>query len=309
MLAIVDMDVSCYQACESRWKQRCEGQNRIIALDEDGEREALEFTHEEDTKYLRQCWNRLESDLGKLLDNVYATDYLAAVKGPDNFRNILYPEYKMNRHKDLSKSNLFVPILRKLAVKGELAVESTGREADDLIRIWAEEARAANKDFIVCSIDKDLDCIPGLHYRMHLDGRAQDRRIIDITEDYATRFYYEQLLKGDPTDNIPGVPRVGDVKASKIIKKCTNEENMQEAVVEQYVNAYGPDDWYDYLLSNGKMIYLQKHMNDYFYCLDWPIVQELLGYEESENPEYHTESLIIQPTPITNTFNFRIPGR
>jgi 5'-3' exonuclease len=201
-----------------------------------------------------------------------------------------------------------------MAVKDGMAIESVGREADDLMRIWAEEAREAGVPYVICTIDKDLKCIPGLYHKMHIDaiGRTwtTEERTIEISEDYATRFYYEQLLKGDPTDNIPGVPKVGDIKAAKIIKKCTTEEEMQEAVVNEYVNAYGIDDWYDYLLSNGKMIYLQKHLNDYFSCLDWPIVQELLMYEESENPDYHHGPHIVAPKEIVlDPSTFKIPGR
>jgi 5'-3' exonuclease len=303
MLAVIDGDVLAYQACESRWRERCDGHSRIIALDEEGEQKALEFTKAEDTKYLRKSWDRFQKDLDDILEKVYATDYVMAVKGPHNFRNILYPDYKMNRHKDLNKSNLFVPILRTMAVNAGLAIEALGREADDLMRIWAEESRAAGIPHVICTIDKDLKCIPGMYYKMHIDsmGRrmTQEERLIEISEDYATRFYYEQLLKGDPTDAIPGVPRIGEMKAAKIIKRCNTEEDMQEAVVNEYFNAYGPDEWYDYLLSNGKMIYLQKHLNDYFSCLDWPVVQELLGYEESENPDYYIPQKQIIRSPET----------
>jgi 5'-3' exonuclease len=286
MIAIIDGDVLCYQACESRWKQKCDGEKNIIALDEAGQRKALEFTKQEDAKYLRQAWERLNRDLFSMVENVFATDFLMSVKGEDNFRNLMYPEYKMNRHADPNKQNLFVPILRKLAVAEDLATESTGREADDMLRIWAEECRAIGEDYIICSIDKDLRCIPGKHYLMHILGAKNMQgnfvefngisgRIIDVSEEEAMRHYYEQLLKGDPTDNIPGVPRVGEVKAQKILAPFSNEEDFQEKVVEQYIMAY-QEDWLNFLLSNGKMIHLQKTVDDYFSCLDWPIVKELL---------------------------------
>lgn len=273
MIAIIDGDVLCYQACLPRWEKKARIQDgfNYISLDEHGKKIPLEYTKEEDRQYLEQSWERLKKDLQELLDTVFCTEYLMAVKGPGNYRNLMYPEYKLNRHADPTKQNEFVPILRKLAVHEDLAIESDGREADDLMRIWAEQAIAAGDDYIICSIDKDLKCIPGKHYLMHKDKK----HTIVVSPEEAMRHYYEQLLKGDPTDNIPGVPRVGDVKATKLLAPFTTEYDFQTQVVEQYLIAYGEDLWKDYLLSNAKMIHLQKHANDYFSFDNWPLVREL----------------------------------
>jgi 5'-3' exonuclease len=273
MIAIIDGDVLCYQACLPRWEKKARIQDgfNYISLDEHGKKIPLEYTKEEDREYLEQSWERLKKDLQELLDTVFCTEYLMAVKGPGNYRNLMYPEYKLNRHADPTKQNMFVPVLRKLAVHEDLAIESDGREADDLMRIWAEQAMAAGDDYIICSIDKDLKCIPGKHYLMHKDKK----HTIVVSPEEAMRHYYEQLLKGDPTDNIPGVPRVGDVKATKLLAPFSTEEEFQAQVVEQYLIAYGEDLWKDYLLSNAKMIHLQKNANDYFSFDNWPIVREL----------------------------------
>jgi hypothetical protein len=55
-----------------------------------------------------------------------------------------------------------------------------------------------------------------------------------------------------------------------------------------YMDAFG-ESWYDYLLSNGKMLYLQKHADDYFKCSHWPIVQHLQGL---------SREIVSVPTPI-----------
>ena len=269
MIALIDGDVLCYQACENRWQTKAVDNTVYIEMDSNGKVKPLEYTKEENREYLEKCWKNFQSKLQSLLEEVFATDYLMAVKGPDNFRNLMYPEYKMNRHADPAKQNEFVPILRKLAVAEDFAVESHGREADDLLRIWAEEAIAAGDPYVVCTIDKDLKCIPGNFYNM------KKSELIKISKEDAVRHYYEQLLKGDPTDNIPGVPRVGEVKASKMLASCVTEEEFQEVVVSQYIAAYG-DEWHSYLLSNGKMIYLQKAPEDYFSLETWPIVKELV---------------------------------
>ena len=271
MLAIIDGDVLAYQACRTRFSDDFDHVSgfEVVHLDEDGDKE---FTTESDLRYLEECWENFKGDLDLLTSKLYCDDYLMAVKGDDNFRNIMYPDYKMNRHADPKKQNKFVPMLRKRAIEEGYAIPSDGREADDLLRIWAEECESAQVDYIVCSIDKDLRCIPGRHYIMHFIPEKQV--VIDVSKREAMQHYYEQLLKGDPTDNIPGVPRVGEVKAKKFIAACLNEQEMQETVVEQYLIAYG-DDWYSYFLSNAKMIHLQRYWEDYFTCEHWPIIQEL----------------------------------
>lgn len=239
-----------------------------VFLDEHGKTIPVEFTREDDRIYLEQSWDNFQKLLRELLDECYTTDFLMAVKGPDNFRNVLYDEYKLNRHADPSTMNKFVPILRKLAVKEELAVESIGREADDLIRMWATQAAAAGDPFVIASIDKDLRCIPGSHYDM------KAKELYNVSELEAMQLYYGQLLMGDSTDKIPGVPGLGKVKSKAILKGCVSHDDFQDKVVEQYMLAHG-DQWREYLLINGKLIHLQRHEDDYFNFNEWPIVQAL----------------------------------
>lgn len=265
-MLLIDGDVLCYNACPSRYGMS-EGVVKI-ELNDDGTRKELVFSKDEDRRYLENAWDNFKDILETLKETHFCEDFLMAVKGPDNFRNLMYPDYKMNRHKDPSKTNQFVPVLRKLAVAEDLAVEAVGREADDLLSIWATEAKTAGVDTVICSIDKDLLCIPGAHYLMH------KKTIVVISELEATRHFYEQLLKGDPTDNIPGVPRVGNVKAARLLENVRTEEEMQEVVVRAYIEAYD-DAWLDFMRSNGKMLYLQKHPNDYFDPSWWPLVKEL----------------------------------
>jgi 5'-3' exonuclease len=276
LLAIIDGDVLAYQACESRWqsKAKIEGNTSFVSLDWSGKKVAPEFTKEEDDIYLMKSWDNFQNKLQELLERLYCTDYLMAVKGPNNYRYLLYPEYKMNRHADKKKQNEFVPVLRDLAVQTGLAVESKGREADDMLRIWANEARAVERDYIICSIDKDLKCIPGKHFLMHKETT------IVVSEEDARRHYYEQLLKGDPTDNIPGVINIGEVKAARALAPYTKEADFQQQVVEKYMAAYGKE-WKSYLLSNAKMIHLQNHEHDYFSFASWPIVRAIESMEKS----------------------------
>ena len=311
MLALIDGDVIAHKACKSRFSKKAppgmlyeEIQQMVV------DRKAHVFTKEEDRIYLEECWGNFNKILREILDAVFAEDYLMAVKGPLNFRDNMYPllfnddkskaiwGYKANRWKPQGQSNAFVPVLRKLASHELGAVEATGREADDLLRIWANQAAAAGDPYVIVSVDKDLKCIPGKHYNIH------DRVLTDVSQREATRFFYQQFLSGDTTDNIPGIPGIGPVKAEKFLYNIHEEDELQEIVVEMYMDAYD-DEWLPMLLSNGKMLYLQQHEHDYFQVREWPVIKAILENTPAakkvgvplQTPVINQPSPTVEPTP------------
>jgi hypothetical protein len=265
-IAIIDGDVLCYNSCTSRDLPK--GHSGVVALDENGDKIPLVYTPEEDAEYLEKVWNNFEYALEALKERTFCTDFLMAVKGPSNFRYDLYPDYKLNRKKGTRYLANFVPAIRELALHQGYAIAAPNCEADDMLRIWANEARQAGVEHVICSIDKDLLCIPGRHYMMH------KKEFIEVSEIDAARHFYQQLLKGDPTDNIPGLPGVGDVKAKKALAGAETVEEFQEVVVSMYIDMY-QDSWKDYLLSNGKMVHILNHLSDSFTINEWSIVKEL----------------------------------
>lgn len=52
-------------------------------------------------------------------------------------------------------------------------------------------------------------------------------------------FFYSQLITGDNADNYPGIPGVGDTGALEVLDSCKNEEEMYEAVLQEYTRVYG----------------------------------------------------------------------
>ena len=81
-IAIIDGDVLAYQACKPRWQSKAKIENGVsfVSLDEHGKKVPLEFTVEEDRKYLEESWTNFEKILNKMLETLFCTDYLMAVK-------------------------------------------------------------------------------------------------------------------------------------------------------------------------------------------------------------------------------------
>ena len=281
MLAIIDGDVVCHVACKSRWESKArieidEHGKRVsfVRLDEDGKRKELEFTNDEDTKYLTECWEHLQKHIKGIMDQTFATQMKMAIKGENNFRHEIYPEYKLKRKHDPSKQNIFIPLLRQLMVAEDMAVKADGCEADDLIRQWAEEARTAGEPFIICSNDKDLKCIHGRHFNI------KKNEFFQVTQEESLKFFYEQLLMGDPVDNIKGVLGVGPVGAKKMLALVDTEEEYQRVVVREYRFIYKKD-WYKELVLNGKLLHIRRHPEDNFDPSEWSAVKQML--EENNN--------------------------
>jgi len=270
-IAIVDGDVICYQSCPPRQKLMIDENEELVRLGPDGKRAVREFTPEENEAYIEQSWLNLKYNLTNLADKLWCDDALIAVGGGPNFRDTLFPEYKAHRSYNPAFKNIAVPVLRKRAVDSGIAVFADGLEADDLLRIWAGEASRIGQDYVICSIDKDLLCIPGEHYLMH-KGKEQT---ITVSQAEADRHYYEQILSGDSTDNIPGVPGIGPKKAIKALADCVTNDEMEHKIVEMYFDAYGPDEWRNALLINGKLIHILAHESDYFTLDNWRAAKEL----------------------------------
>jgi hypothetical protein len=227
--------------------------------------------------YTDLAHQRFMSQLESLKEQIFADDFLCAVKsvasGISHYRLDIHPGYKGHRAAGAptitSTNQLLTPLRKRLIAEGT-AVGAHGCEADDFIRVWAEEARAAGDPFIVSSKDKDLHCIEGTHFDLTLNG------ILNIGKLEALKNLYKQYLSGDSTDAIPGIPGVGPAKAEKLVKDCTTEAELQEAVVDAYIKKFGFENWYNELLMTVRLITPLENFREPISIRQWPVVSSLL---------------------------------
>lgn len=110
-----------------------------------------------------------------------------------------------------------------------------GREADDAMGCiqWAAKDRST----IICTIDKDLDMIPGWHYNfMHNEQYG-----IHVKE--ANLWLFQQMLLGDRVDNIPGIHNVGEKRTAALLEENDHDLfKVRDAVQALYRKQYG-EDW------------------------------------------------------------------
>jgi hypothetical protein len=154
---------------------------------------------------IRDCIYQAREQFSLKADQITYTCYLS---GPGNFRDGLatVKPYKGNR-KESHKPHHYSAIRNYLQEVHD-AVVIEGREADDAVAI--EQYQNPGKTCI-CTFDKDLDQVPGWHY----DYNKFTFYYTDESEGQA--LFYEQVLSGDATDNIPGAYKIGKAKAETIV--------------------------------------------------------------------------------------------
>ena len=153
-------------------------------------------------------------------------DYLAVVFDPpreETFRREIYPEYKANRDSVPEDLLLQIPYIKQvLRALNIPALEASGFEADDLIATLARQSAAAGLEVTVVTGDKDLLQIVG--ERIGLLDTMKDKR--SGAQEVLERFGVPPELvpdvlglAGDTSDNIPGVPGIGEKTAAELIQQ------------------------------------------------------------------------------------------
>jgi len=157
------------------------------------------------------------------------------------FRKEAYADYKAQREKapDLFSSQL--PLIREVVdTLGMRQLELPGFEADDVIATVASQASTEGWDVLIVSGDRDTFQLIDDHCRVLYTRRGiSDMVVADeawVEERYGIRAdqYPEYAaLRGDTSDNLPGVPGVGEKTATRLIAGYGNLEGLYDHLDEQ----------------------------------------------------------------------------
>ena len=161
-----------------------------------------------------------------------APDYLAVVfdhKGL-TFRKILYPEYKANRAAMPDDLVPQIPVIKEVVAALRLPVlELEGFEADDLIATLAKRFAHAGLEVTVVTGDKDLMQIVSPHIRLLDTMKDKISGLAEVAERFGGGpecVVEVQALAGDSSDNVPGVPGIGEKTAVELIRQFGTVENL-----------------------------------------------------------------------------------
>ena len=168
--------------------------------------------------------------LFKLLDEE-KPDHLAVafdLKAP-TFRHQTFDGYKGNRKGMPEELREQMPLLKEVLQTMHISIfEQEGYEADDILGTLSALAEQNGVVPVVVSGDRDLLQIAGENLKVRIPktkgGRTEteDYYAADVIEKYGvtpTEFIDVKALMGDTSDNIPGVPGIGEKTAVKIIQQ------------------------------------------------------------------------------------------
>ncbi len=173
------------------------------------------------------------SMLLKLLD--YEPDYMLVafdMKGP-TFRHEQFGEYKAGRRPTPDDLRTQFPMLKRLLNEMGITVcECERYEADDILGTFSRRANAAGIDALL--VTGDRDALQLINHHTHV---LMTKKGISDTVEYDIATLKEQYglepermvdlkgLMGDSSDNLPGIPGVGEKTALKLLEKYGTLEN------------------------------------------------------------------------------------
>lgn len=167
--------------------------------------------------------------------------------GGGSFRKDLYPEYKAHRSPKPDDLVFQLPVMHDVCrAFGMEPIEAAGYEADDLIATYALLAQDLGAEVIIVTADKDLMQLvsPSILFYDFESGQPGDpgyrpERILDVqatTERWGGIAPHQigdaLALIGDVSDNVPGVPGIGEKTAVKLISQYGNLRSLLHLVDE-----------------------------------------------------------------------------
>lgn len=158
------------------------------------------------------------------------------------FRHEMFAEYKGTRKPMADELRQQVPVIKEvLRAMGVKTIEKAGLEADDLLGTLAKRCEEMGMEVSVISGDRDLLQLATEHVKIRIPKTKQGKTEIedyyaaDVKARYQVtpeEFIDLKALMGDTSDNIPGVPSIGEKTATKIITEYGSIENAYAHVTE-----------------------------------------------------------------------------
>lgn len=202
--------------------------------------------------------------LDSILEQYQPTAALVAFDaGKTTFRNGKFDNYKGGRSKTPPELSEQMPYLRELLTGyGIKSYELPNYEADDIIGTLAKEAEAQDYVVVVVTGDRDLTQL------------SSEKTIVAVTkkgvsevEEYTPAYVEEKLgvtpkqiidikgLAGDTSDNYPGVTKVGEKTAIKLLKQFDSLENLYE-----HLDELKPSKMKEHLIEDRDNAFISKDL-------------------------------------------------
>lgn len=269
--------------------------NRII-LDADSLLYRCSLTAEKE-EASHACQN-IKSQIKRIKEYLRCDTMDIFIKGEDNFRDTLSTSavYKGNRPAVRPRH---LAAVTDYIISVHEAKRVNGMEADDACSVALYENSDYSSGVVLAAIDKDLWNTPGWHF--NYDQRKWNVEYITVHE--ANRNFIRQILTGDKTDNIAGLPSlaeatrallglsrrrgVGRATAEALIRGVSNSEAL-ERVWKAY-EAFGAEAGWSareirrYFLEQGQLLWMARSLHCDGAPVLWEVPRSVSYWETQES--------------------------
>lgn len=184
----------------------------------------------------QELLERIEFDVKDWARRAFCSDIVVTLSGPRelNFRREVYPLYKANRP---DERPAFHGMAMEIINSNFTVFRRDALEADDCMGLLSTlrdgEGEHVVMNPVVVSGDKDLRTVCGWHFNPDIDNRRGEDFPVFVSSQDADRMFITQWLTGDSSDGYPGIFRLGEKGAAKMIDS-TDPYDWEVMVLNAY---------------------------------------------------------------------------
>jgi DNA polymerase-1 len=184
--------------------------------------------------------------------------------GAPTIRHADFEQYKAHREATPDDIVQSIPYIYKMLEAFRIPILlKDGYEADDVIGTAAKYAEIEGFEVFMMTSDKDYGQLVSEHIRIYKPGKFGQKSEVLTQKDVCEKYNIqnpEQLIDilglwGDASDNIPGVPNIGIIKAQQLIRQFQSIENLY-----LHINEVENDRMRQTLIENKEQAFLSKSL-------------------------------------------------
>lgn len=204
------------------------------------------------------------------------TIIIAGDKGSSKYRKGIYPEYKQDRKEKYAKQSdeeklafevffLEMQNIMDYFSEKEIVLQYEGVEADDIAGYLSSEAKVDHMWLISSDRDWDLLVSPKVSRFSYINRKESTFNTWAETHDFSIDDYITiKCLTGDKGDNIPGIPGIGEKRATSLVKEYGNIFDIYDAcpIDSKYKYIQTLNDNKEVLLRNFELMDLKTYAKE-----------------------------------------------
>tara|TARA_R110002153_G_scaffold204345_1_gene357197 strand:- start:420 stop:1166 length:747 start_codon:yes stop_codon:yes gene_type:complete len=200
---------------------------------------------------LEEALTSLDGRLHQMFEMTHATKYAGFLTEGKCFRYAAATTHPYKGNRKYGDKPIIFPAIKEYLRQEWNFTSIPELEADDLVSVYHDPLKT-----VICSPDKDvLYQNKGIHYNY---GKAETI-IVDETE--AMTFLWKQMLMGDSTDGIQGIPKVGPKTADTWLEPLLPNE-MPEFVLNKYIEKFEYAEGISKFAETFKLVYMLRSKKD-----------------------------------------------